>query len=298
MSTTTALSASAPPSPVPPQDRPHVGHGAVRARLAAATLLPLLLLALSAGGCDKTDKDAKGGEGKPAAATTPGTISVGYVDLRDIAKQLRWEQEIESKIKGGKADLDRQSESFERQIARAVEEKNRSVAAQAKLTEQQIKELGQVQNAQALERLLPNKQHRDDLLRTHANAAEYINRSRALANQAHGQWANEVQKAYVDALRPIIRQVAQGQGVTSVMTKVDVVVYIDPAADLTNKVVDEAQKKVPSVTVPEVPKLQLPEVHLQNPPAPQTAPAAPSTIAPTTRGTPSIPPIGGGTPPR
>jgi hypothetical protein len=126
-----------------------------------------------------------------------------------------------------------------------------------------------------------------------------VNRARGLRDQAFGQWSAEVQRAYVDALRPIIRQVAEANGAKSVMTKVDVVVHVDPSVDLTNKIVDEAQKRSLTVTIPDVPKLQLPNVELQNPPAPATGPAAPPpTLGPTTRGAPALPQIGPTTPPR
>jgi Skp family chaperone for outer membrane proteins len=215
------------------------------------------------------------------------------VDLRDIARQLRWENEIDSKIKAGQADLDRQRESFERQIARAVEEKNRQIAQAARMNEQQTQQLMTVRDALALEKLLPDKALRDDMLRTHANAAEFVNRARGLAQQAYNQWYAEVQKSYIEALRPIVRQVAEANGVKSVMTRVDVVIYVDPSVDLTNKVVDEAQKRSVTVSTPDVPRLQLPDVQLSNPPAPPaTAPTGPATLAPTSRGATAIPPIG------
>ena len=260
-----------------------------------AALLPLLLALAAAPGCDKTDTKAGDGKANPA----PGGVTVGYVDLRDIAKQLRWDNEIDSKIKAGQADLDRQRESFERQIARAVEDKNRQIAAAARMNEQQTQQLMTVRDSQGLEKLLPDKALRDDLLRTHANAGEFVTRARQLTQQAYNQWYDDVQKSYIEALRPIIRQVAEANGVKSVMTKVDVVIYVDPSADLTNKVVDEAQKRSVTVSPPDVPRLQLPDVQLANPPAPPaTAPTGPATLSPTTRGAPAMPPIGPGAPPR
>jgi Skp family chaperone for outer membrane proteins len=295
LNTTTALSATARPYPVSPPVR----RFPAAARFPASALLPLAALALltAAVGCDKGDaKDAKGTDAKAAPS---GGIPVGYVDLKDLAKQLRWEQEIDTKIKAGQAHLDRQRDSFERQIARAVEEKNRQTAAAARMNEQQTKELMTVRDAQALEKLLPNKALRDDLLRTHANAGEFVNRARGMTQQAYQQWYADVQKAYIDALRPIFRQVAEANGVKSVMTRVDVVVYVDPSVDLTNKIVDEAQKRQLTVTVPDAPTLQLPNVELGNPPAPATGPSAgPATLGPTTRGAPAMPPIGPTTPPR
>jgi len=283
LTTTAAPSASAKPSRFRPPGRP-----------LRAALLPLLMVLAAAPGCDKTDSKGDGKTNPPA-----GGVSIGYVDLRDLARQLRWEPEIDAKIKAGQADLDRQRESFERQIARAVEEKNRQIAQAARMNEQQTQQLMTVRDAQALEKLLPDKALRDDLLRTHANAGVFVERARALTQQTYNQWYGEVQKAYIEVLRPIVRQVAEANGVKSVMTKVDVVIYVDPSVDLTNKVVDEAQKRSVTVKPPDVPRLQLPEVQLSNPPAPPaTAPTGPATLAPTTRGAPAMPPIGPGTPPR
>ena len=62
--------------------------------------------------------------------------------------------------------------------------------------------------------------------------------------------------AYRDALRPVVRRVAQANDKSLVLTHpIDNVFYFDAAIDITDKVVDEVQKQNPTPTFPEPSKL-------------------------------------------
>lgn len=253
-----------------------------RPRRVALLLLAALVggIALTTVGCDKktaADNSAKA----PAAAPAGGAGSVAVINLDQVGRSVGWQGELEKSLQGTQDELKRQLDSYLRNdLQSAVEAKYRQVAAAARLTPAQADDLSKGKD---WDKLNLTKEQREDLLRVSGNARQIVNDANQAANRIMQGRQLQLVNTYRDALRPIVRRVAQNNGVSVVLTHpVDQVFYFDPAVDLTDKVVDEVQKQNPARTFPDAPKLDLPRVDLTAAPtaAPTTAPASNSATRP------------------
>ena len=263
--------------------RPFPSAVGLHARLRRLALLAALVpgAGLMTAGCDKKTAADNGAKQPAAAAPAGGTGSVAVINLDQVARSVGWQGELEKSLQGTQDDLRRQLDGyFRNDLQSAVEAKFKQVAAAARLSPAQTEDLAKGKD---WDKLNLTKEQREDLLRVSGNARQIVSEANQAANQIMQNRKVQLVNTYRDALRPIVRRVAQNGAVSVVLTHpADQVFYFDAAVDLTDKVVDEVQKQNPPRTFPDAPKLDLPRIDLAAPPAaPTTSPAGNGTTRPT-----------------
>src|SRR4051812_24128937 len=223
------------------------------------TLAMLSPLPLSAGACNKQDQTSA----RPAASAP----NVGVVDLNRVVVAMGWQEDTQRNIQAADAELKRIFESRLHAVQNTFEQKRKEIATAAKLTAAQIEALNTAKEKADLEKLGLTPKQIDDLVQ----ASSVVQMENASVNNAYTQLMQQrgaaIQKAYRDALTPVIRRVAVANSRSVVFTPMDALVYTDPANDLTDRLIDDLQKSPPiKVILPELPRVADP-----------AAPAAPAT---------------------
>jgi len=240
---------------------------------AAAALIGAAILPLA--GCDK---------GNTPGGTTPASGQakaggVGVVDYDRVFDSVQWKAELNRSLNATKEIYKVQLESFLRDVDNAVKDKKAQIARSARLTPQQIDDLNKNKDLDKLTTLSADQ--KQELFATLQNANYYVNQGNQYATAMFQRRQQELVTSYKQSLNPIIRRVAEANGMTMVVTPVDNVVYWKTDVDLTEKVVDEVQKSPPPHPVGEAQKLTFPKFEsITAPPAPTTAPAALPTSQP------------------
>ena len=229
-------------------------------------------------GCDKGTPD------KPATPPSAeqgkaGYGSVGVVDTQKLLDSTGWTTEKMKDDASLKSSFSREIESYRLQLKKLIEEKKASISRISKLNPQQIDDLNRERD---LDKLPITREQLTELATVLQNANGNLQGQVETANRIASERQQAVGKMYSDALSPVVRRVAQGVGLQTIIPK-QVAIYSDNAIDLTDKVVDELQKSPPARNFPPIPSLNLPTPTLQDSPLtrPTTGPVAPS-LAPTT----------------
>jgi Skp family chaperone for outer membrane proteins len=189
----------------------------------------MLLSVLSLAGCQKSSSRVSSG--------------VGIIDLDRVATAMGWLDDLQKGVQAVDAELRAQLEQVFRSNSKLIEDMKAEVAADAKLTPDQVKQLTAIQDTRDLGQLPLTKEQRDKLIAavTRANTTWQT----ALNNS---QQALQARRAalivtYRERIRPVARRVAEARGLNLIVTTSDNVLYFDPQnADITNQVIDELQK--------------------------------------------------------
>jgi len=242
----------------------------VPAALVGAAILPL-------SGCDK----ANGGGGGGNSTAGANKSAVGIIDYDRVFQDVGWKGELERSLSVTQQEYKVALDSFMRDIERAVADKKKEIAVNGKLNAAQTDQLNKNEKLDQL-KLTPELQQQ--LFATLQNRANYINQANQYATAMLRQRRDQLVGTYKQALNPVIRRVADANGVTVVLIPLENVAYYNGnSADITSKVVDECQKSPPPHNVPEPQKLSFPKVEsIAAPPAPTTAPAVMPTTLPAT----------------
>jgi Skp family chaperone for outer membrane proteins len=165
------------------------------------------------------------------------------IDLDRVASTMGWLDELNKNLQSADTELRAQLDQVLRGNLKSIEDMKAEVAADAKLTPDQIKTLNSVQDLRELEKLPLTKEQKEKLtgVVNQANA----NWQRALngSQQAMQQRRAALIMGCREKIRPFVRRVAAERGVTVVFTTSDNLVYVDPqAADLTEAVIDQMLK--------------------------------------------------------
>jgi outer membrane protein len=197
-----------------------------------------------------------------AADAPPQVGPVGVVDYNKVLKELGWETKLNDHIKSYGDQLTKEFNDYEARYSRQVGDMQATLKGLGdKLTQQQQNEFVQTVNAT-----------RQTLVALRQRGNEEINLYR-----------NEWLRRYKEALAPTVKQIAEQRHMGAVLASTDLVVYLDPAADLSNAVVEAAKKQPPTLT--DVPMPSLPQ-------APQNVgPNMLATTQPTTQPATPVPAV-------
>lgn len=201
---------------------------------AACLWLPLVAAQM---GCDQPAASDGGGAKTPSAA---GGVAV--VDLDRVGKAMGWTERLQKELEAAEADQRRQLQDRARVLLEALETKKKQVTTAAKLTKEQVEQLNNVRDVRELEKLPLTPEQRQDLVQT-LNA---VNQELQAAQGSYQQGLRLRQAGliggYREIVRPVVRRVAVANGVSVVMIPSDTLLYHEPSADLTDKVIDELQR--------------------------------------------------------
>lgn len=212
-------------------------------------LIALLMIT----GCQKAENAEKAGDTEKAGHAG----GVAIIDLDRVAKAVGWLDELSKNIQVADTKLKTQLEDELRDTLRIIDDAKKQVAADAKLTPDQIAVLNSAKDERELNALPLTKSQRDKLTETVNNAnvtwRNALNRyQQSLQNQR-----SALVLGYRDKIRPVARRVATERGMNVVLITSDNLLYFDPqTADITDKVIDELQKsggKPPASTPPAKP---------------------------------------------
>lgn len=195
--------------------------------LCACVLVPILILS----GCQQ------GG----------GAGGVAIIDLDKVATAMGWLDEISKNLQSADAELRAQLGEVLQSTVGSIEQAKKQVAADAKLTPEQIKILTAAKDPQELGVLPLSKEQREKLVEA-VNKANVAWRTAVnnFQQALQGRRANLIQNCR-EKIRPAARRVAAASGMSVVLVTSDNVLYFDPqSADITEKVIDELQRTMPS----------------------------------------------------
>lgn len=182
------------------------------------------LLALVLVGCQKSG-GARGGS--------------GVIDLDRVASSMGWLDELNKNLQAADGELRGQLEQVLRGNLKSIEDVKTEVAADAKLTVEQVKLLNSIQDVRELSQLPLTKEQKEKLATVVNQANTNWQRAQNGYQQALQQRRAALVMGYREKIRPYVRRVATERGVTVVFTTGDNLVYVDPAAaDLTEAVID------------------------------------------------------------
>jgi Skp family chaperone for outer membrane proteins len=193
--------------------------------IASLMLAPVLL----AGGCQKS-------------GTSPGGVAV--IDLDRVATAMGWLDDLSKNLQSADTELRTQLDQVWRANVTAIEELKKQVAADAKLTPEQIKLLDTIQDPRDLSQLPLTKEQREKLVATvtqaNANWQQALNNSQQLLQNRR----RDLILSYRERVRPFARRVATARGMTVVLLTTDNLLLSEPQADITDGVIDELQKSL------------------------------------------------------
>ncbi len=247
--------------------------------LASAVACGLALAAVTAG-CEKKPADpaapAAAGNGAAAPAVNKaGVGTVGVVDLQLVMKRMQWDVERQGKTDTAATELNNGKNAAIVQLKAILDEKRKQTIAAGKLSTEQINVLN---GGGDLEKLPLTKDQREDWIKT-VNGVLQIEQK---VNQAHQQlaqkWSQDVELMYQEAIRQSARRVAPAKGFSTIVST-NVVFHTDPAADVTEAVIDDLRTAPPRI-FPPPPRLniQINTEEVQKATSqPTTAPAQPAT---------------------
>jgi Skp family chaperone for outer membrane proteins len=172
--------------------------------------------------------------------------SVAIIDLDRIATAMGWLEDLQKGLQTSDTEMRAQLDQVLRANLKAIDDAKTAVAAEAKLTADQITQLNAIQDPRELEKLPLSKAQRDKLLET-------VGRSNQTWQQAVNAYQQNLQArrqslvlSYREKVRPVARRVAAARGMSIIFTPSDNLLYFEPnAADITDQVLEELQKNSP-----------------------------------------------------
>ena len=191
-----------------------------------ATILGALSLALSAGFTQA---------GTPASG-------VAIIDLDRIAAALGWLDDLSKNLQTADTELRSQLDQTLRANVKAIEDVKAEVAADAKLTADQLKTLNAIQDNRDLAQLPLTKEQREKLIgAVNAANSRWQTALNAYQQQIQQRRANLI-LSYRGKVQPYARRVAAARGLTVVLVTGDNVLLAEPSADITDAVIDQLQQ--------------------------------------------------------
>jgi Skp family chaperone for outer membrane proteins len=172
---------------------------------------------------------------------------VAVIDLDKVATAMGWTEEMKTSIEATSTELKGQLEEVYRGMVQSVDDVKKQIAAEAKLTDEQVKVFTNAKDQRELDALPLSKEQRQRLVDTVNKAnASWQTALNNYQQALQGRRANLVQ-SYRDRIRPAARRVAAAHGMTVVLAASDNLIYFDPqSADITDEVIDELQKTLPA----------------------------------------------------
>jgi|GEM_PF-2384649 len=177
-----------------------------------------------------------------AAFAAPAGGGVAIIDLDRVATALGWIEDLSKNLQATDAELRAQIDQALRASVKAIEDAKAEVAAEAKLTMDQIKTLNAIQDIRDLGQLPLTNLQREKLVNAVQQANTVLQNSQNTYQQQIQQRRAALIRGYRDKIRPFARRVAQAHGFSVVLVTGDNVLLVEPPADITNEVIDELQK--------------------------------------------------------
>lgn len=211
-----------------------------------------------------------------------GAAGVAIIDLDKVATAMGWLDEISKSLQSADTELRGQLSEVLQSTVGSIEEAKKQVAADAKLTPDQVKILTAAKDPQELSALPLSKEQREKLV-------EAVNKANVAWRTAVNNFQQALQGRRVtliqscrEKIRPAARRVAAASGMSVVLVTSDNVLFFDPkSADITEKVIDDLQRTMPSEKGRAVTDTSSPAPTLSNmAPAPSSATPAPSSARP------------------
>jgi Skp family chaperone for outer membrane proteins len=201
------------------------GQSSVLTLTARCLLLATILSVLT--GCTQTGSSSGG---------------VAIIDLDRVATALGWLDDLGKNLQAADTELRTQLQQALTASLKLIEDVKTEVAADAKLTADQIKILNSIQDPRELEKLPLTKEQREKLVGA-------VNRANTVWQNSQNAYQQQIQQrrtnlvlSYREKVRPAARRVAAARGLTVVLTTSDNVLLAEPGVDITNAVIDELQK--------------------------------------------------------
>lgn len=174
-----------------------------------------------------------------SAADAPQVGPVGVVDYNKVLKDLGWEAKLNDNIKSYSDQLTKEFNTYEARYSQQIGDMQTTLKGLGpNLTQQQQQEFVQTVNA----------------------TKQTLAALRQRGNEEIGLYRNEWLRRYKEALAPTVKQLAEQRHLGAVLASTELVVYLDPGADLSNAVVEAAKKQPPAlsdVLMPSLPQAPL-----------------------------------------
>lgn len=219
-------------------------------------------------GCDK---------GTTATPSTPAAAAAnvtGVVDLDKVADAVGWKSEINKDNETAKAELTRQLTAFIKEVTDKVSQHKADLIKSANLNTAQADDLNKGIN---IDKLPLTKEQVSTLVLIVQNGNQYIQGADQRAGQMLQGRGFEILNSYRKATQPIVRQVAEQNGMSVVLVKTDAIFHSASSVDITDKVIDAVRANPPKITYPGMPDMKLPPVNLGELPKPTTQPSSVSS---------------------
>lgn len=200
------------------------------------------------------------------AADAPQVGPVGVIDYNKVLKDLGWESKLNDNVKSYNDQLTKEYNGYEAHYSQQIGDMKTALQALGdKLTQQQQQEFVQTVNA----------------------TRQTLTALRQRGSEELAQYRNEWLRRYKEALAPTVKQIAEQRHLGAVLASTELVVYLDPGADLSNAVVEAAKKQPPAFSdvlmpsLPQAPPNVGPNMLAATQPSsqPATQPAAPAQPA-------------------
>jgi Skp family chaperone for outer membrane proteins len=184
-------------------------------------------------GCNN-DKGNKGNSSEGGGGAT------AVVDLDKVARDLGWQAKLQSNLETYRNKLQEDVKTYDAKYSEQIKQTVGTMVPQGTKPTDEVK-LTLAQSQQLSNLISAGRQQ----------LGEVAQQGNQLFNQYRVDWV----KQYREALGPIVRQVAEENKINVVLTQSDQVLFADRMVDLTDKVVDAARAKMPTLT--EVPMAQI-----------------------------------------
>jgi Skp family chaperone for outer membrane proteins len=178
---------------------------------------------------------------KPPAGSGSGT-GVAIIDLDRVATAVGWLDLLNKDMQAADGALRQQLDQLLKASLKTIEDAKKEVSAEAKLTADQIKVLDSIQDMRDLSQLPLTAAQREKLVTVVTQANSGWQNAMNQYQQAMQSRRGNLIMGYREKLRPFIRRVAQARGFNVVLTTSDTLLLVEPAADITNDVIDELLK--------------------------------------------------------
>ena len=202
-------------------------------RVVVSLLAGALAVTVVGWGCNK--QSATGGNAARAAGSAGDQApSVGVVDYSKVLRDMSWASKLDTDLKSYHDELFKELKAFDQHYTQQITDLQKSIGKDATPAQQQ------------------------QFSQTVIAARQTLAQLQQQANEKYGAYQGEWIRRYKDALAPIVRQVAQKGNYKVVLGLSDAIVFLDPAVDLTNGVVDATKAQTPTI-------VEVPQGHLEGP---------------------------------
>ena len=202
------------------------------------------------------------GQGSTPAASSAGTggatkAADAFIDLDKVMDDVGWKTDVDGQMT---QTINQSKQAFQdaaNTIRKALQEKLDAIGQADHLTEEQLKNLRALNQAEMAKMRLTTDQRSEigDYVRQSNEAIAGADRQ---LNQKFQEWKAQVVKTYRSAMTPSVRKVAHDRGFTMVMAKGgDAVFYTDPSIDITDAVTDDLRKTGSKPATPEPPRFNV-----------------------------------------